>query len=890
MNRVKIRRNKVQKSKHFIFGVVFAILSVTLVGLKSYALLTPTSPNPSDVQSGGIDGGMSHLLKFETAAHIPKLQLGVYYPLSHSDPFTTEHLRIRYGNDGLKCYQKNIGYMLDDQNKYISVLIEPDGPTPNDGGTYTAEYKIPLGNVCKKISSPVHENQKGYDKNNVFFGDYKLPKDLAKKDSLNIYAAKVTIRFSDAVPEVNTHDNKSNSVNFVVSSTGSKSKIGPLGGGSAQKFGLRSAYLGTTSSNPEAVADKPRDSEVAVQFGKPCNSNATTAEVALYDPDTDVFGTTYIWVTKNGSKLSYNDYTHTEFTKTGKANFDNANQRWISTGKSRDTSILRFVIDINATYKFHIKNPVDKDKQAPNANVLSLSIPYDSITPDFKCDEVDNEADPDPNIDIQPRTYSFYPNLNGKVTESNQPQTDFFKKATHNRHHEWDVYEVKFTKAPNPTQLSKNTNLDGCAVVQTAGPTINGSCKGIATGKDIPFSYNINRSNNTADPLGTHTCYVARVNRHPAPSDELIADIQAFVNDWNDYNSTSTNPSRWNDGYYRYKVIDYDKDGVPIGSHYVYVGSKKDFATEMDSYNKATIDPSPEYEYTSFACSISGIDPKVNVTSHDLKVGGEISASLRTIDAGNNSPDIQQKYGSWGEYGVLSNGDNHNYASGAAMDGGVNKDSLQAAWSALTFANINGFGSYYGGLLASKDQTADVDVGSGTALPQKLDWSGKKVIRYHGVLRIDGDQKYTNSATSISEIPRIVLIADDIIIGKNVTRIDPWLIAAGGEDGEGRISTCEHSTFPPFSGLGHTITDCSKPIVFNGPVIASKIFLYRTGGSGSTNDGGTGTSNAHTRANFSQAAETFNLRPDAFLSAYAGGGTQKPVAITDHIEELPPRF
>jgi hypothetical protein len=115
-----------------------------------------------------------------------------------------------------------------------------------------------------------------------------------------------------------------------------------------------------------------------------------------------------------------------------------------------------------------------------------------------------------------------------------------------------------------------------------------------------------------------------------------------------------------------------------------------------------------------------------------------------------------------------------------------------------------------------------------------------------------------------------------------VQRIDPWLIALGSNGSNGRVSTCSQvqqagNYFVPMTnanlyGGGSGI--CTNPLKFNSPIIADKVYLYRT----------------YDEQNGARAAETLNVRADNFLSSYAGGGTTQPVAVTDSITELPPRF
>ena len=79
----------------------------------------------------------------------------------------------------------------------------------------------------------------------------------------------------------------------------------------------------------------------------------------------------------------------------------------------------------------------------------------------------------------------------------------------------------------------------------------------------------------------------------------------------------------------------------------------------------------------------------------------------------------------------------------------------------------------------------------------------------------------------ISDIPQIILIAEDIEIGPEVTQIDAWLITNSKDDNYdgGYINTCKGFTNDKTGS-----ETCWKTLKVNGPVITSALFLNRTGG------------------------------------------------------------
>jgi hypothetical protein len=122
--------------------------------------------------------------------------------------------------------------------------------------------------------------------------------------------------------------------------------------------------------------------------------------------------------------------------------------------------------------------------------------------------------------------------------------------------------------------------------------------------------------------------------------------------------------------------------------------------------------------------------------------------------------------------------------------------------------------------------------------------------------------------SSLAQLPQTIIMADEILISKDVTQIDAWLIAGKGE---GVINTC---TDYIFANLSSNV--CNKTLTVNGPVFAGKLILNRTAGAG------VGPSSI-------QPAEIFNLRSDAFLWGFAQAQRFNQ-AVTTYSRELAPRY
>jgi hypothetical protein len=141
---------------------------------------------------------------------------------------------------------------------------------------------------------------------------------------------------------------------------------------------------------------------------------------------------------------------------------------------------------------------------------------------------------------------------------------------------------------------------------------------------------------------------------------------------------------------------------------------------------------------------------------------------------------------------------------------------------------------------------------------------------------ISGNIQYANGPfTDASQLPQLVIIAQNITITDSVERVDAWLVAPGtvatnGSVSNGVIRTC--------SSMPAQISDsvCNKRLTVNGPVIANKLIMLRSGGAGVNECRG-------------DPAEVFNFRPDAYMwaaqQAESGGRV-----TTVSTKELPPRY
>lgn len=338
-------------------------------------------------------------------------------------------------------------------------------------------------------------------------------------------------------------------------------------------------------------------------------------------------------------------------------------------------------------------------------------------------------------------------------------------------------------------------------------------------------------------------------------------------------------------------------NNTPVGALTNYtvpdaeLGSWLCFALSVQPYSQT----SGDWYHGTPSCVKIGKKPKVQIQGHDAAVRGTIDTSTTTKGA--------STFGSWVEYGALSTGPNNRFASGAGLVS--QSSSSQNAWSALTFANsavpvscgthgcyasnanfrpLPGIAAYFGAMQKADynpgvsldanavatggpitvKRTGDLTLGAGS-----LSKGRTLVIEATGTVTITGDLTYANGAmASVMELPQLVIIARNINIQDSVRTVDAWLVTSDLVNGT--VNTCSNGPAALTGG------DCSELLTIHGPVVAGKLLLRRTAGSGAGGASG-------------DPAEVISLRPDAFLWArLVAGGTGK--AETVSTVELPPRF
>jgi hypothetical protein len=330
------------------------------------------------------------------------------------------------------------------------------------------------------------------------------------------------------------------------------------------------------------------------------------------------------------------------------------------------------------------------------------------------------------------------------------------------------------------------------------------------------------------------------------------------------------------------------------------VGTRVCYALSVRPYNQST---GTNWRHSTPDCVTIAKKPKVQVLGNDLIVGKGQTSTVVTSTTTKSISGSNRTFGSWGEYGIVVSGGITSMASGAGYSGGA-ASNIFCGVSLLTFSNVttgqtsctsaSQMGGYAntGALpdVGSRLNTtsslgvsptvnlATISTGSYSATGNvSVSASGDVVSGKWVVINaptatvtITGNISYTTDVLdSLTDIPQVVIIADQIRIRGSVTNVDAWLIASGTT---GNLITCSDVATASQLRSGN----CNQRLTVNGPVMARHLYLYRTAGAGT--GGSTG-----------DPAEVFNLRPDAYLWAtgYLSDAGRLQTVTT---KELPPRF
>lgn len=324
------------------------------------------------------------------------------------------------------------------------------------------------------------------------------------------------------------------------------------------------------------------------------------------------------------------------------------------------------------------------------------------------------------------------------------------------------------------------------------------------------------------------------------------------------------------------------------------------------------------WEVFDSVCHSIAKKPSISILNGSLKTMGGINTSLSPrYDTPGLPQDVStpsQVYGSWSEYLAVANGaisvrtnDNTHelvggFTSGSALaDGSTIVDNIKDN-SLLTIAN-NADELGNAAIPTNKSYRIRIQSYFDTMCAQasSIGWScervsgtiggngsGTRILISNGNLTIGSDITTNTTVVppaSLGNLPNIyaiphtvIIVKGDLTIAPNVEQINAILIV------DGTINTCAEFA------AGETMADttsshgnqCSKRLLFNGPVMAEKIELNRSYGADGTAYGFS--------TDASTPAETFNYGASDYFWGYAQSGRYDSSYTESYTRELAPRY
>jgi len=336
-------------------------------------------------------------------------------------------------------------------------------------------------------------------------------------------------------------------------------------------------------------------------------------------------------------------------------------------------------------------------------------------------------------------------------------------------------------------------------------------------------------------------------------------------------------------------------------------------------------DDAKDYWYNfGAACRTIAKKPTIAAWNGSVMTTGDIITSLasrhNSITFGETSNNDRTLFGSWSEYLTIANTNlnpSRTMASGASLSTGsanlklcegkpwetnssltISNFNFDANICSLTPSGITGNATFLTRLYAYlRNATTNPNI---TITSNIADLYGG--LNSNTVATIDGDLTITQNiqandtvSYNIHNVPQTIIFVNDgnVNISENVSRIDAWLIVTGNSN-KGIINTCAEftpgaNTTPGTNsdGLGSSGNQCTKQLVFNGPVIARQINLNRSYGSDPLISR---TSTFGTPSSKQAPAEIFNLRADSYLWGYAQASRYNSSYNEVYTRELAPRY
>lgn len=429
----------------------------------------------------------------------------------------------------------------------------------------------------------------------------------------------------------------------------------------------------------------------------------------------------------------------------------------------RESSPVTF--RVNRPYNFKITSAVPGDVSGVSANVAYSD---DSLRVSYSID-VNRENDH--------HLYITDPNHTGSSTRYVSVVTYVLPAST-----------SAGTLNNNPSGIHSGVESNICS--HFTGIAKNGTCN-VLTGSEHPTHLSKDSNSTIYDPSSS-------------PQNAVTSTFFRHVYDASHYKLS----------YQTGSIAVQNPDGSPIG-----VGEKFCVAIAIANYSSASSD----YFISNSTCRNISKRPSAQVWGGSAITNGGIDTSESTY-AG-------KRFGSWADYALIAKQEIKRMNSGATSIGGVATNRSVCDRSPLTIANKN-CGSTSNALgFANIDARTDFsqkllsyfndNTGSLDSLPNVIT-SGRYILRTDDNLTINRNIEVSGSYNS-DNVPQVIIIAKNINITSNVTRLDAWLIASDKDGKAGTIDTCSDVADDSLSARV-----CTNTLTVNGELYAGKIKLKRT--------------------------------------------------------------
>lgn len=402
--------------------------------------------------------------------------------------------------------------------------------------------------------------------------------------------------------------------------------------------------------------------------------------------------------------------------------------------------------------------------------------------------------------------------------------------------------------------------------------------KALYAGEDMPVPYSIN----TQPGYNEHTGRYATIVRKAKWELQMSAD---GGNTWEKFGE-QTNQTLNSDGKIDGATMDISSTVVTVPD--AKAGSEVCFrsavypATSDDG--KDNLDPNGDgrWAYSATKCYPVAKRPSLQVWGGNIYSNGAITTSVAVKKRLAGESDGTHVFGSWGELGIIANGQVKGLASGAgyAYNTGANNTGFCFV-STLSFANDKCNSETTGSLGVSfgvLDDEKKLIIEKLTNAEDVTKYSSTDELEERiggdsGIILVENDETvnitkpiiYDDTYTSFESMPKVVIYAKNVNINCNVTQIDALIIA------EDAVNTC--SNISDVNDQGRSVQ-----LKVNGAIVADRLIAGRTYGAG------TGT-------NSGIPAEIINFDPSLYLWGNDAIKTDPNSSLVNvYLRELSPRY